>query len=390
MFPRQCQCKIPLRWRSKSTTCFLGQRPISEATTSRQSSLYTHESIPVGETKQLQPVPRIRDALFQLDGRASDFASLHRMSRNLDGMLLDHSDALRLCSTPWSRLTSGSHSPAPSSFGFNALIARLQKLSITIPPSNVLIAVKSAVGNPEAMKQYLVMLEKALAGNRQSCENDKQMFTQIGEMILQKNQNASFSGWLGERKRLQWLEVITGWKNGVPRQSKGRREFCLYHLAPEAGEQWSLYLDLVQKFGDADVVYEEWARFTEMKQLKQSPEIDSARTKELSSSIKTVKNLIIRTLLKLDDPKCAWRVAYESGDLAATIDDDTMALLLAHPQHAKAWAPEMNGPALTMLLRELKALESKLGFRWEGGEDGFHRGIPTRKPMLLTTLRADA
>ena len=92
-------------------------------------------------------------------------------------------------------------------------------------------------------------------------------------------------------------------------------------------------------------------------------------------------NYTVQALVTMEDPARAWQLAYDSGDIAKSINDETWAALLVYPQYARKWIARMNGPAVSMLENEARTLETRLGLQWEGGEDGYHK---TNNVLLRT------
>ena len=297
-------------------------------------------------TPHLHPVLQFRDALFE----AQSPLPKPEWMRALRGSIAARGDARNVAT--WLR---GRQSPLKIS-DINALQARLQYLGEVPGPRGILQSMLSVAGNPAAMKQRLLAHEAATDKTVSLPDYCQLAFRRICTS-LEASPLPQGNRWHDQYIRQQWLHVITGWNRGGVGELGEQRAWCLYNLGPNLDPYcWKIYLELLGRFGTSNAVYNEWMIYQQM---------HGVRVEALNSTI--------QSLIKLEDPKKAWCLAYEFGDGVKSVNGETWELLLAHPKYIKEWIPCMNAPALRMLDNELRKVERQFGLRWEGGESGYHK-----------------
>lgn len=317
----------------------------SDASGSRRES---HPTASSSLKTRLKQVWQFHDALFG----AGLQPSRSKWMRGLSSKISTSSDARKTKSPPF--WYGGGHTIcAPD---FNALQARLKRMGDIVGLRELLLGISLPVDSPAALRQWLLFHEATVERNTLSMADCQLRFRKICKS-LDTLHIPQANSWEGRRSKQQWLHVITGWScDGVGGHGE-RRAWSLYSLGPELAVRcWKPYIELLSRFGKSDVVHSEWMLHHE----------------KHDASLNAL-NYTIQVLVRMKDPARAWQLAYDSGDIAKSITNETWVSLLAYPHYARKWIPQMNGPALSMLENEVVCLETRLGLRWEGGEEGYHK-----------------
>ena len=291
---------------------------------------------------------------------------------------------------------------------YNAILSRFQCLERPPPASLVYAAMESASDNPAAMKSLLgldqeyLSLESYVRGasfradhkkppreNRETRVEERRKRHPNHEMLFKERRaellirickaisahlTESFPKLVPERIRIQWVNVITGWRenssnqNPLPRPPT-ERDHSLFNLGPaEPAQCWSHYILLLSQVASGKVIEGEWRAI----QAKMENQVHEYKNERLSAQ-NPFLNSTIQALVNARDLERAWTLIDETKVEIRDLDRDTLRLLLAHPEYLKAWNPEFNDMALEILETGIRRLETHFGVQWEGGEDGFHR-----------------
>lgn len=316
---------------------------------------------------RLPPVPPLRRAIFRLRSESPTAEDAPALARYVDSTLQDRS---RYISRIWDE-----NSLLLSASSFNAVTARLSRSQEAPTLPQIFFGMLCAAGDPAAMHQCFKLLEQI--NDRDTLPKDYRyvIFPRIVDSICSQPESTG-SDWHRGRVGQQWLRVVTGWEShGLPRDNLERRQLCFYSIgAANSGKLWKTYLRLLSRFGDANVVYNEWVLYQQSKPFEITDGESDEASRNTAAVAKCAVNATARALVRSGDAKRAWQVMYDfGGDLAATVEDASLDTLMAYPQYIREWLPFMEGPALSVLERELQRVEGYLGLSWEGGEDGFHR-----------------
>ena len=296
------------------------------------------------EVVRLQPGLQICDALFEAESPASKRGP----SKSITTPQCDAQN-LVVCSR-------GRQSPLSAS-NRNVLDARRYHIGDIPGPNDILQSILSVVTSPAAIKQRLDAHEATTYQSAPSLNFFRLFSQKFSTIFSETSPVVRRDSWHDRYMTQQWLHVITGWSNygvgGVGEQ----RAWCLYNLGPDLNPPyWDAYVQILCHFGTSEAIYKEWMFF-----------------QQKHGGCTEALNFTVQSLVKLKDPEKAWALVYESEGAADSMSEETLELLLAYPQYAKAWKPRMNDPAVRMLEKQISKVEQQLGLRWEGGENGFHR-----------------
>ena len=255
---------------------------------------------------------------------------------------------------------------------YNSILSRLSLLNV--PLSNNLVShgilLASAARTSTALKHYVQLFAERQKLSRWS---PHQIYQAVFNNLRDWVENDEFTGWDGFRRKLELLNLLTGWANDGVRKPNEVRQVSIHSIMQKKGTILRRnYLLCLRVLAGADAVFEEWLQF------QRSPLWERIYTSDDGSKFsdgKRVADIFAKALLLANDPRRAWQVVRESKCEPQMLEDSTWSRLLDHPEHLHEWRDGMAEPILKKYEEYLVNIEKELGVRWSGGEGGSHIAI---------------